>query len=168
MMQAAANTLRRFRRAATLLLALTVILGVVFLVDQQGVGPAAGRWTITQVTNGPEGPSLPAAKVGDQFLVLPNGYAVPSGSCLARRDRLGALRLEMLYLQRPQQIRAISHRPRRRRAHVHAHKPRRVRGGRGAQTTSARPRQNAQIAERGERAVSHLSFATRLSGVNRT
>ena len=76
MMQAAANTLRRFRRAATLLLALTVILGVVFLVDQQGVGPAAGRWTITQVTNGPEGPSLPAAKVGDQFLVLPNGYAV--------------------------------------------------------------------------------------------
>jgi hypothetical protein len=28
------------------------------------------------VTNGPEGPSLPAAKVGDQFLVLPNGYAV--------------------------------------------------------------------------------------------
>ena len=47
-MQAAANTLRRFRRAATLLLALTVILGVVFLVDQQGVGPAAGRWTITQ------------------------------------------------------------------------------------------------------------------------
>src|SRR6476469_2028278 len=76
-MQAAANTLRRFRRAATLLLALTVILGVVFLVDQQGVGPAAGRWTITQVTNGPEGPSLPAAKVGDQFLVLPNGYAVP-------------------------------------------------------------------------------------------
>ena len=77
MMQAAANTLRRFRRAATLLLALTVILGVVFLVDQQGVGPAAGRWTITQVTNGPEGPSLPAAKVGDQFLVLPNGYAVP-------------------------------------------------------------------------------------------
>src|SRR6476469_2028279 len=44
---------------------------------QIGVGPAAGRWTITQVTNGPEGPSLPAAKVGDQFLVLPNGYAVP-------------------------------------------------------------------------------------------
>ena len=76
-MQPAADTLRRFRRAATLLLALTVILGVVFLVDQQGVGPAAGRWTITQVTNGPEGPSLPAAKVGDQFLVLPNGYAVP-------------------------------------------------------------------------------------------
>ena len=76
MMQTAANTLRRFRRAATLLLALTVILGVVFLVDQQGAGPAAGRWTITQVTNGPERPSLPAAKVGDQFLVLPNGYAV--------------------------------------------------------------------------------------------
>ena len=111
----------------------------------------------------------PAGREGRRSISrLAERIRCPSGSYRARRDRPGALRLEMLYLQRPQQIRAISHRPRRRRAHVHAHKPRRVRGGRGAQATSARPRQNAQIAERGERVVSHLSFATRLSGVKRT
>lgn len=75
-MQAVTNTLRRYRCAATLVLALIIVLGVVFLVDQQGAGPAAGQWTITQVTDGAEIPGLPAAKVGDRFLILPNGYAV--------------------------------------------------------------------------------------------
>ena len=167
-MQAAANTLRRFRRAANSLARADRDLGC-------GLPRRPARsWTRGRPVDdhpGDERPrrTKPAGREGRRSISrLAERISCPSGSYRARRDRPGALRLEMLYLQGPQQIRAISHRPRRRRAHVHAHKPRRVRGGRGAQATSARPRQNAQIAERGERAVSHLSFATRLSGVKRT
>ncbi len=80
----------------------------------------------------PRGPSLPAAKVGDQFLVLPNGYAVlrdyDGHGVFGRRFAAGNASF-----QGTQEASAIPHRPRRRRAHVHAHKPRRVCGGRGAQ-----------------------------------
>lgn len=72
-MQTAENLLRRVLRAAILPLVAVAIVGTAFLLDQIGVGDAAGEWTIVHVTEGREGPRLPV-KVGDQLHVLRTGH----------------------------------------------------------------------------------------------
>lgn len=72
-MRFAADTIRWLRRVAILSLAPVAIVSALFLIDGQGVGPAAGEWKITQVTNGREAPTI-GSKVGDRIRVMPDGY----------------------------------------------------------------------------------------------
>lgn len=72
-MRIASKAIRRLRPAAPLTLALIAIVGALFFIDQQGAGLAAGRWTVTRVTEAREGPRLPV-KVGDPIIITPDGF----------------------------------------------------------------------------------------------
>jgi len=86
-----AARLSRWRPRAALpwliLTALVALVTVLFLIDQQGVGSAAGEWTVIQVTEGsPAGPRL-IAKPHDRLTVRQNGYVSLTGA----EGRLGVL-----------------------------------------------------------------------------